>query len=84
MLRSGLDKATQVGGVLERNFGTLPDTLTELEFSIELSLSSAMFLADNQGCSAHYDTIADDGDMDYYIEQIAEYDDHWRFNVIPD
>ena len=43
-----------------------------------------MFLADNQGCSAHYDTIADDGDMDYYIEQIAEYDDHWRFNVIPD
>ena len=81
MLRSGEDKINHVIGALGRNFEPPPTSLTELEFSIELSLSSAMYLADLEGCPAFYDTIADDGDMHYYIDEIAEYDDHWRFTV---
>ena len=82
MLHSGIGSVDSILDTLDAAFGTPPSTLEPFEFSLELSLASAMYLADMEGCSAHPDTIANDGDMHYYIDQIAEYDDHWRFNVV--
>lgn len=52
-------------------------------WSNALALSASRFLEDMQGCSLVPEQIRDDQTVHYYIDSIADYEDHRRISLYP-